>query len=71
MIKDLLLHDVDNSEALEVISGICSVQSEINYTTIWFEGKPTSIQNGDRLVYLSEDQLSKVPETIQVKDYTS
>ena len=68
-IKDLPLYDVDNSEVLEMLSDICSVQSEVNYSTIWFKGKLTSIRNGDKFVYLSEDQLNKLLETLEIKNY--
>ena len=47
MVCDLPLHEVDNDQVLEVMNGLCTMHSEVQYKTVWHEGQPTSIRNGD------------------------
>ncbi len=52
-LKDLLLHNISNEEVLEALKEVCPVQPEVRYSNMWHEGKPTTIQNGDRFVYIA------------------
>ncbi len=65
VVKDLPLHMVDNSQVLSVLSDICEVASEIHYGTLWHEGKPTSIRNGDHFFYVTEAVVNTLPESFK------
>ncbi len=70
-LRDLPLHTVDNSDILDALSDNFTVTSEVQYSTIWHNGKPTSIRNGDRYVYMHEDTVAKLPDTLKVGEYTA
>ncbi len=42
-LKDLPLNSVSNEHVLESLKEICLVESEVSYSNVWFEGKPTMI----------------------------
>ncbi len=65
-ICDLPLHEVDNDQVLEVMNVLCTVYSEVLYGTVWHEGQPTSIQNGDQFMYVSEDAVSSLPDSVEI-----
>ncbi len=68
-VKDLPLHSVSNQEVLDAINQCCPVHSEVKYSNIWHNGKATSIHNGDRFLYISQSDLTKVPELLEVLSY--
>ncbi len=71
MIRDLSLHVVDNEEVLSVIHPLCSVLSLVSYSNVWYNGKMTNICNGDRFLYVEESDLDKLPELLQISEYTA
>ena len=71
VVKDLPLHMVDNLQILSVLSDICEVASEIHYRTLWHEGKPTSIRNGDHFFYVMEAAVNNLPKTFEVSGITA
>ncbi len=68
---DLPLHCVDNSQVLEIVSQHCTLLSPVQYGTLWHYGNPTSIKNGDRFFYIQETAAQKLPQTIDVGEYTA
>ena len=71
VVKDLPLHIVDNSQVLSVLSDICEVASEIHYRTLWHEGKPTSMRNGNCFFYVMEAVVNNLLETFEVAGITA
>lgn len=69
VLKDLPLHAVSNSEVLEALHEVLEVESEVSYCNVWYKGRLTNIQNGDRFVYIKASELSKVADTLQVGNY--
>ncbi len=67
-LKDLPLHTIDNSQVLEAVSTICAISSEILYSTLWHEGEPTSIRNGDHFFYVTEHDAECFPDTVDIGD---
>lgn len=65
-LRDLPLHMVDNEQVLAVMNECCSVKSEVFYGTVWHEGSPTSICNGDRYLYVTEESSAKLPERLEI-----
>ena len=61
-LKDLPVHSVRNEDVLETMRTLCTITSTVKYSNLWFEGKATSIQNGDR--YLCGDELSPVCQLV-------
>ena len=70
-IRDLPLHVVDNKEVLSVVCPLCSVLSPVSYSHVWYNGKMTNICNGDRFLYVEESDLDKLPELLQISEYTA
>ena len=68
-LKDLPLHAVSNSEVLEALCEVIEVESEVSYCNVWYEGRLTNIQNGDRLVYIEATEISKLADFLQVGEY--
>ncbi len=68
-VKDLPLHSVSNQEVLDAVKECCIVHSEVKYLNIWHNGKATSICNSDRFLYISQSDLTKVPELLEVSTY--
>ena len=68
-IKDLPLHAVDNEDILEVVKEHCEVQSAVAYANIWYNGHLMNIQNGNRFVYILQQDLPDLPDHVQVSDY--
>ena len=71
MIRDLPLHTVDNEEVLTAVHPLCSVLSPVSYSNMWYNGKMTNICNGDRFLYVEESDLDKLPESLQIGEYTA
>ncbi len=66
-IKDLPLHSVLNQDVLDVVKAFYPPQSDFKYSNIWFNGKVTSIHNGDHFLYVAQSDLSKLlPEVLEV-----
>ena len=65
-IKDLPLHSVSNQDVLDAVKAFCPLQSDVKYSNIWFNGKVTSIHNGDHFLYVAQSDLSKLPEVLKV-----
>ena len=40
---------------------VCSL-----YSNLWFEGKATSIRNGDRYLYVAKHDVSKLPNVVEI-----
>ncbi len=68
-VKDLPLHSVSNQDVLDAVKEYCPVYSEVKYSNIWHNGKATSICNGDRFLYISQSDLAKIPELLDVSTY--
>ncbi len=51
-LKDLPLHSMSNEDVLEAIRDICHVTSLVKYANVWYDGKLTSIRNGDSFMYV-------------------
>ena len=66
IIYDFSLHEVDNDQVLEVMNILCTVHSEVLYGTVWHEGQPTSIRNGDWFMYVSEDVVPSLPDSVEI-----
>ncbi len=66
MVRDLPLHTIDNEQVLAALSQTHTVKLEIFYSTVWHEGSPTSICNGDRYFYVSEKTAAALPEKIEI-----
>ncbi len=65
-LKDLPLHSVGNEDVLEVMHGLYTVTSPVNYSNLWFEGKVTSICNGDCYLYIAQHDVSKLPDHVDI-----
>ena len=65
-IKDLTLHSVSNQDVLDVVKAFYPPQSDVKYSNIWFNGKVTSICNGDHFLYMVQSDLSKLLEALEV-----
>ena len=65
-IKDLPLHSLSNQDVLDAVKAFCPPQSDGKYLNIWFNGKITSICNGDHFLYMVQSDLSKLPEVLEV-----
>ncbi len=66
MVHDLPLHEVDNDQVLEIMNGLCTVHSEVQYGTVWHDSQPTSLHNGDWYMYVSEDAVSILPDIVEI-----
>ena len=66
MVKDLLLHIIDNSQVLDAISEFCEIESEVLYSTLWNDGQPTSIRNGDYFCYIVQSVAQKLPDKMVI-----
>ena len=64
--KDLPLHSVTNKDVLDVVKEYCKVSSEVKYANLWFEGKITSIRNGDCFIYIPVTEVSKLPAFLEI-----
>ncbi len=60
------MHEIDNDQVLEVMNTLCTVNSEVLYGTVWHEGQPTSIRNGDHYMYVSEEGVSALPDSVEI-----
>ncbi len=65
-LKDLPLHTITNEAVLEALKEYCLVQSEVCYSNLWHEGKPTWICNGDCFTYVVLTDILKLPDTVIV-----
>ncbi len=54
-----------------MISSSYLVASDVQYTTVWSDGKPTSQRNGDRFFYVTEDVASQLPDKMEFSEYTA
>ncbi len=66
MVCDLPLHAVDSEQVLETISENFAVSSEVLYGTLWYNGQPTSIRNGDHYLYVTEDMAAVMPAEMTI-----
>ncbi len=64
--KDLPLHSITNDAVLSCLKEHCQVMSEVHYSNVWHEGQPMSIQNGDRFVYIVQQDVGKLPLQIEI-----
>ena len=64
IIKDLPLHKVSNQDVLAILKENFEVLSDVKYSNIFINGKCTHLWNGDCFVYISPDQVAKVPLTL-------
>ncbi len=65
-LKDLPLHSIANNAVLMGLKEHCQVLSEVHYSNVWYEGKPTSIRNGDRFVYVAQQDVGKLPSQVKI-----
>ena len=70
-ICDLPVHAVDNEQVLEAVSASWPVVSEVLYSTVWYEGQPTSIHYGDQYIYVTEEVAASMPEILDVGEYVA
>ncbi len=68
-LKDLPLHSVENVDVLAEMKNHCSVTSAVQYSNIWYNGKATNIRNGDRYIYVDDDDVAKIPDQLHVGTY--
>ncbi len=66
MLKDLPLHSIANDAVLMGLKEHCQVLSEVCYSNVWYEGRPTSIRNGDRFVYVAQQDVGKLPAQVEI-----
>ncbi len=66
MIKDLPLNSIGNEAVLEHMRDLCEVTSTVNYSNLWFEGKATSIHNGDHYLYIAKQDVSRLPNVVEI-----
>ncbi len=64
-LKDLPLYSISNEDILEALKEICPVQSEVQYSNVWYDGKPT-IRNGDWFVYIALSNMAKLPQHLEI-----
>ena len=69
IIKDLPLHKVSNQEVLVAIKEAFDMLSEVKYSNMFVDGKKTYLCNGDCFLYVSTDQLDKVPVSMMVRAF--
>ena len=69
MVHDLPLHTVDNEQVLEAISESFAISSEVLYGTLWQNGQPTSIRNGDHYLYIAEDVAAAMPAEMTIAGF--
>ena len=55
-----------NEDVLDVVKEHCKVSSEVKYANLWFEGKMTSIRNGDHFIYIPVTEVSKLPTFLEI-----
>ncbi len=65
-LKDLPLHTITNEAVLEALKEYCLVQSEVHYSNLWHDGKPTCICNGNCFAYVVLTDILKLPDTVIV-----
>ncbi len=68
-LTDLPLHSVSNEDVLDAVKVHCPVQSEVHYANLWFEGKLTSVRNGDRYFYIAQSDLPKLPSDFHILEH--
>ncbi len=64
IIKDLPLYEVSNQDVLATLKENFEVLSDVKYSNVFIDGKCTHLWNGDHFVYISPDQVAKVPLTL-------
>ena len=69
IIKDLPLYEVSNQDVLATLKENFEVLSEVKYSNVFIDGKHTYLWNGDRFVYISPDQVTKVPLTLNCQAF--
>ncbi len=70
-LRDLPLHSVDNETVLETLGEVCQITSPVRYSNVWYQGRLTNIQNGDRYVYMEAGDASKLPDTLHIGEFVS
>ncbi len=68
-LKDLLLHSISNKDVLDALKQHCTVASEVKYSNLWHDGRLTGVHTGDRFVYVSSTEVSKLPNLLDVLTY--
>ncbi len=71
IIKDLPLHKVSNQNVLAVVKELFSVLSDVKYSNVFVDGRKTHLQNGDIFLYISPDQLDKVPAMLTCQAFVA
>ncbi len=69
IIKDLPLHEILNQDILAALKENFDVLSDVKYGNIFINGKHTHLRNSDHFVYISLDQIDKVPLTLHCKAF--
>ncbi len=68
-LKDLPLHSISNEDVLDALKQHCTVASEVKYSNLWYNGRLTGVCMGDRFIYVSSAEVSKLPNLLDMLTY--
>ena len=69
IVKDLLLHEVSNSIVLSELKLHAKVSLDVKYCNVFVNGKRTHMQNGDRFAYVTQEEMSNIPDGLFVQGF--
>ncbi len=69
IVKDLPLHEVSNSVILSELKLHAKVSLDVKYCNVFINGKRTYMQNGDRFAYVTQEEMSKIPDGLFVQGF--
>ncbi len=69
IVKDLPLHEISNGTVLSELKQHTKVSSDVKYCNIYVDGKRTHLQNGDWFAYVTQEEMSKIPDGLFVQGF--
>ena len=69
ILKDLPLYEVSNQDTLTVVKVHVTVLSDVKYSNVFVDRKRMHLCNGDKFIYISPDQVDKLPTTLHCKGF--
>ncbi len=69
IIKDLPLHEISNGIMLSELKQHAKVSSDVKYCNVYVNGKRMHLQNRDRFAYVTQEEMSKIPDTLFVQGF--
>ena len=69
ILKDLPLHEVLNQDTLTLVKEHVDVLSDVKYSNIFVDGRRMHLCNGDRFLYISPEQVDKLPSIMHCKGF--